>query len=133
MKYLTIIFILLAGGIHAQVKFKTLQSFDDQPLNFKMDRFSTREYLPLQINLPDQSLITQEIDISDFSILTPHQYNLNGYPMADLSRMNDMLLGTSFSNTLQMGRQKIQTTYIFDINGNLIDSQTSFSIGKKNK
>ena len=132
MKYLTFIFLLFASELSAQITFKTLQSFEKISLDFKMDHFSTRNLTPLQINLPSQSLINQEITPDDFKIITPQQYNLTNYPMRDLAKMDDLLLGTSFSNTLQLGNQQIQTTYVFDINGNLRGYRTTFSFRKKN-
>ncbi|MEQ6167720.1 MULTISPECIES: hypothetical protein [unclassified Ekhidna] len=132
MKYLAFIFLLFASELNAQITFKNLQSFDKKLLDFKMDHFSTRNLTPLQINLPSQSLINQEITPDDFKIITPQQYNLTNYPMRDLAKMDDLLLGTSFSNTLQLGNQQIQTTYIFDISGNLRGYRTNFSFRKKN-
>ncbi len=133
MKYLTFTLLHFSGGLNAQITFKTLQSYDDQSLNFQMDHFTTRDLLPLHIYLPSQSLISQKITPDDFRIITPQQYNLTNYPMRDLSKMDDLLMGTSLSNTLQLGRQQIKTTYIFDINGNMRGYETSFSFGKGNK
>ncbi|WP_420316534.1 hypothetical protein [Ekhidna sp.] len=130
MKYLTLIILLFASELSAQITFKNLQSFVNPSLDFKMDQISSRQLTSFQIHFPDLSFSEDKVYISDYKIMSPIQYNLNGYPMSDLSKMDDLLMGTSLSNTILIGGQKIQTTYIFDINGNLRNSQTSFSIGK---
>ena len=133
MKYLAILSFLFAGTLHAQTTFKTLQKFDNKSLEFRMDRLSTKELSPIRLNIPDQSILETNNIQSGIKLFSPQQYNPIGYPMNDLSNMDDLLMGTSLSNTVQLGRQKIQTTYIFDINGDLIGTETSLSFGKKKK
>ncbi len=123
--------MLFVGMLNAQTTFKSLQKFDNKTLDFKRDRFSTRQLTPLKISLPDKSLLEQQNYVSEIKLFSPQQYNLTNYPMNDLADMDDLLMGTSLSNTLHLGRQSIETTYIFDLSGNLQGSQTSFIFGKK--
>ncbi|MEO1255435.1 MAG: hypothetical protein AAFY41_11205 [Bacteroidota bacterium] len=133
MKYLTIITLLFSGLLNAQTNFKSLQTFNDNSLHFRMDHFSTTDLQSLKINIPDQLLINQLNYQSNLKLFSPQQYYLTNYPMNDLSNMDDLLMGTSLSNTLQLGKRSIQTTYIFDISGNLKSTETSFQLGKKKK
>ena len=131
MKYLALIPFLLASVSHAQTSFKTLQKFDTKTLDFKMDHFSTRELSPLRINLPDQSQWNAQNLQSEVKLYTPNQYNPTGYPMNDLSDMDNLLMGTSLLTSMELGRKSLRTTYIFDLQGNLRSSE--FTITKKKR
>ncbi|MEO9870290.1 hypothetical protein [Ekhidna sp.] len=128
MKYLSIIFLLFAGILNAQTTFTPQNTFENQSLNLKMDRFSTRNLYPLQLNLPNRSVLNQQ---NDQLWITAQQINLTACSIGNVSEMNDLLLGTSLSNTVQLGKRKIQTTYIFDMHGDLRGYESSFSIGRK--
>ena len=123
MKYLVIPLILMAGFVQAQSTFKSLQDFQ---LEYDFEIETT----PINLNLQDPIFSINQNHSSDVKMFAPQAYNLSNYPMRDLSKMDDLLMGTALSNTLQLGRQKIETVYIFDLNGNFRSHQTSFPIGK---
>ncbi len=133
MKYLTILPFLFVGALKAQTDFKSLQQFDTKSLDFKMDFSSSNYSESFKILMPSQSIIDEQTFQSDLKLFSPQQYNLSNYPMDDLSNMDDLIMGTSLSSELQMGRKKIQTIYLFDVNGNFKSSQTSFSLSKNKK
>jgi len=123
MKYLVIPLILMAGFVKAQSTFKSLQDFQ---LEYDFEIETT----PINLNLQDPIFSINQNHSSDVKMFAPQAYNLSNYPMRDLSKMDDLLMGTALSNTLQLGRQKIETVYIFDLHGNFRSHQTSFPIGK---
>ena len=131
MKYLAILPLLFAGVLNAQTTFKSLQQFENRSLDFKINNLSSEYLGSFEVNLPKESLINQNLQ-SDVRLFSLQQFNLGNYPMNDLSR-TDFIMGTTLSNTLQLGRRSIQTTYLFDISGNLEATQTSFTFGKDKK
>lgn len=131
MKYLSIFLLLISGALSAQTSFNSLKAFNENAISHKMELESMLNPQELKINFPNQSILEQQNFQSDLKLFSPQSLNLSSYPMTDLSNMDEFILGTSVSNTVNIGSKKIQTTYIFDVIGNLKSSQTSFSFGRK--
>ncbi|NQZ75012.1 MAG: hypothetical protein HRT61_02725 [Ekhidna sp.] len=129
MKYLAILSFLVSTVLNAQTTFKSLQEYQPDGRQFNMTPFAKKQLKSLELNLPPETF-SQVDPLSDPQMFTPNQYNV-GYPFGDVTDMNDMLLGSSLTNTVQVGRKMLRGTYIFDVQGNMRSYE--FTISKKKK
>lgn len=71
---------------------------------------------------------------SDFMNFMANDNRLLNYPSADLSDFNDVIFGSFMNTSFNLGNTTtLNTFYIFDQSGRLINSTASFSFGKKKR
>ncbi len=96
--------------------------------NFKSIEVSQPSF---QLRLPSDADISKSPYQSDFMIFVANDNGLFNYPPDDLSNSNDVILGNYMNTSLNLGNTRLNTLYIFDQTGRLVNSTTSFSFGKK--
>lgn len=84
-----------------------------------------------QLNLPSEDEVSETPYQSDFMNFMANDTRLFNYPTSDLSDANDVVFGNYMNTSINMGKAKLNTLYIFDQNGRLVNSTASFSFGKK--
>ena len=131
MKYLMILPLLFVGTLHAQSSLKTLQQFEYTSLDFELDKPSHPAFQSVNLKLPKQPEMNKNLQ-SDIKMVSLNQINGGNFPMNGFSQP-DLIMGSTLSNTLNLGSRNLQTQYFFDVSGNLESTQTSFSFKKKKK
>ncbi len=135
MKHLLFTFIILCASItYAQEETKN-DSFLSR--NKPIELFSSTSSSDLQSNgfklkLPAKAMLAQVYQ-SDFMSFMSNDNRMINYPSGDLSNANDVTFGTYMNTSFNLGSSAVQTFYLFDHTGRLVDSTTSFSFGKKKK
>lgn len=112
---------------------------DTKPTSFltknqPIELFSNTESLLVQkkfdIKLPSEFTKDYQSDLMNF---VSNDTRLINYPSADLTQLNDVVFGSYMSTTVDIGNTKLNTYYIFDYTGRMVNSSASFSFGKKKK
>ena len=67
--------------------------------------------------------------LQNIKVLTPMQLNQMGYPSTNLSETNSVMMGTLVHQHIMLGNTKATSTYVFDINGNMVNHQFTIPIG----
>lgn len=138
MKLLLFTFIVLCASIsYAQEETKN-DSFLSR--NKPIELFSSTNSSDLQsiqsngfkLKLPTEATLA-EVYQSDFMSFMSNDNRMLNYPSGDLSDANDVTFGTYMNTSFNLGSSAVQTFYLFDHTGRLVDSTTSFSFGKKKK
>jgi len=92
----------------------------------------------MSVDLPSYDFASVNIDglrssnsdyLQNISVLTPTQLNLLGYPTANLSDANQVRMGTMVNQHIMLGNTKATSTFVFDLQGNMINHQFSIPIG----
>ena len=97
--------------------FSDLNSVETSPTDFKL-------------KLPTDIALSQAYQ-SDFMSFMSNDTRLLDYPSVDLSQNNKVVFGNYMNTSFELGNSTFNTVYIFDQQGRLMNSRTSFSFGKK--
>ncbi len=132
MKQLIFILFILSTEVCYGQKQENESSFlvRNQPIELftNLETLNTSSNV-FKMNLPEADILNQTYQ-SDFMSFMPNDNRLINYPPADMNDINSVIFGSYMSTNFNLGKNAIQTTYIFDYTGRLVNSSTSFSFGK---
>ncbi|WP_462252399.1 hypothetical protein [Ekhidna sp.] len=104
----------------------------NQPVNLFSNLNKTQlQSTNFQLKLPSERELSELAYQSDFINFMSNDIRLFNYPSGDLSELNDVVFGNYMNSSLNLGKGSLNTIYVFDQTGRLVNSSTSFSFGKK--
>ncbi len=109
------------------------QNFINDPTESIVDRIMSIELPKYDFKSTKVGQLASKVDnsyLNNVRALTPLQLNQSGYPSLNLSETNMVMMGSMVQQSLKIGNTKTTSTYVFDMQGNLVDHQFSIPIGK---
>lgn len=86
-----------------------------------------------QLDFAKYAAMDESNYLSDFQVFSPIDSRLMNYPSQDFTEHNRLLLGNYSTQSMNIGNLKMNTIYLFDVTGRLVDYQTNFSLWRSRK